>query len=173
MATIVNITATFCVKGPVKIPHTAKYKYYLTKKSQDIMKFPGAIYKKYGHTFIIFESGKIVCVGGKNLDILETICKKVAKIIHGISRIYDFEIKNLVGCLSVSSFVDMDMTAESIKSKNIRICYDPELMAAIYAYTKHCLVIIFHTGKINFTGAKSENNIKEGWKVIEPCLKWR
>ena len=54
MATIVNITATFCVKGPVKIPHTAKYKYYLTKKSQDIMKFPGAIYKKYGHTFIIF-----------------------------------------------------------------------------------------------------------------------
>ena len=173
MASIVNITATFSIRGPIKLPKSVEFRYYLTKKSQNIVQFPGAIYKKFGHSFIIFKTGKIVCVGGKNINILETVCIKVARILHGISRIYNFEIKNIVGSLNLGQMIHLDSTAESIKAKDIRICYDPELMEAIYAYTKHCLVILFHTGKVIFTGVKKEDNIIIAWAEISHCLVWR
>ena len=104
MATIVNITATFEVRGLVRIPKTAVYKYYITKKSGNIREFPGAIYKKFAHTFIIFKSGKIVCVGGKNVITTKYACKKVAKIVNGLSTIYEFEIKNLVAKRNLKLF---------------------------------------------------------------------
>ena len=173
MATIVNITATFTVRGPVKIPKTAEYKYYFTKKSQDLIEFPGAIYKKFGHTFILYKSGKIICVGGKNVCVLEEICKKVAKIVNGLSRVYDFEIKNLVGTLNLDAFLDLFATAESIKSQNIRVCYDPELFAAIHVYTEKCLVILFHTGKVIFTGVKTTQQINEAWNLVKKYLVWK
>lgn len=173
MTTIVNITATFSVRGPVKIPKTAKYKYYFTKKSQDLIQFPGAIYKNFGHTFILYKSGKIICIGGKNLSVLEEICKKVAKIVNGLSRIYDFEVKNLVGVRSLNSFLDLHTTAESIKGTNIRICYDPELFAAIHVYTDKCLVILFHTGKVIFTGGKTTQQINEAWNLVKQYLVWK
>ena len=118
MANIVNVTATFTIRGPISIPNSAKYKYYVSKKSQKMIEFPGAVYKKFGHTFILYKSGKIICVGGKDIRIIEKICSKVAKIISGMSRIYDFKINNLVACLSLGNFLDLENTAESIKSKN-------------------------------------------------------
>lgn len=173
MANIVNITASFSVSGPVKIPKTAEYKYYLTKKGQDIRMFPGAIYKKFGHTFILFKSGKIICVGGRKLSDVEEVCIKVARIINGISRIYDFEIKNLVASRNLGCYLNLDSTAELIKSHNIRICFDPELIAALYVYTEKCLVILFHTGKIIFTGVQKQENIDKSWEIIKKFLIWK
>ena len=173
MANIVNVTATFTIRGPISIPNSAKYKYYLSKKSQKMIEFPGAVYKKFGHTFILYKSGKIICVGGKDIRIIEKICSKVAKIISGMSRIYDFKINNLVACLSLGNFLDLENTAESIKSKKIRICYDPELFASLLIYTKKCLVIVFHTGKVIFTGVKTQNHIFEAWNIVKHHLIWK
>ena len=173
MAKIVNITATFIVRGNLKIPETAQYSYYLSKKSEKILEFPGAIYKKFGHTFLIFKSGKIVCVGGKKLNHLERICRKVAKTLIGMSRIYDFEIKNLVGSLTLGCSVDLELTAETIKSRKIRICYDPELFASLLIYTEKCLVILFHTGKVIFTGTRSYDNINEAWELVKHHIVWK
>ena len=147
MATVVNITATFTLKGLVKIPENAEYKYYSTKKSGNIVKFSGAIYKNFGHTFILYNSGKVIWVGGRKLDILESVCMKVAKIVIGHSRIYNFEIKNFVGCLSLPNFLDLTSIADFIKRQNVRIAYDPELFAALLIYTENCLVLLVHTGR--------------------------
>ena len=173
MANIVNITATFTLKGPVKIPEKAEYKHYMTKKSGNIVRFPGAIYKNFGHTFILYKSGKVICVGGRKLDILESICKKVAKIVIGHSRIYDFEIKNFVGCLSLPNFLDLNSTAELIKRQNVRIAYDPELFAALLIYTENCLVLLFHTGKVIFTGVREIQNIEKSWEFVSNHLIWK
>lgn len=173
MANIVNITATFTIRGPILMPKSAKYKYYLSKKSQKMIEFPGAIYKKFGHTFILYKSGKVVCVGGKKIDILQNICTKIAKILCGLSRIYDFKIKNLVACRSLGNFLDLNLTAESIKSKKIRICYDPELFASLLVYTENCLVMLFHTGKVIFTGAQTEKDINEAWELTKHQLIWK
>ena len=175
MANIVNITATFKVRGPMKIPETAEYKYYMTKKSKDIIEFPGAIYNKFGHTFILYNTGKIIWLRrGKDINILEHVCTKVAKIVNGMSRIYDFEIKNLVGCMSLSKFLDLDSSAESIKSMNkMRIVYDPELFAALLIYTENCLIILFHSGKVIFTGVTNQSNINQAWNLIKEYLIWK
>ena len=173
MANIVNITATFSIEGPMKIPNSAKFKYYMTKKSKNMIEFPGAIYKKYGHTFILFKTGKIICIGGKEIEVLENICTKVAKIINDSGKIYNFEIRNLVSSLNTGTFLDLDSSAESIKSKKFRICYDPELFAALLIYTENCLVILFHTGKVIFTGVKTQENIYKAWETIKHHLIWK
>ena len=174
MTNIVNITATFSIRGPMKIPKSAEYKYYMTKKSGDIIEFPGAIYKKFDHTFIIlYKTGKIICVGGKDINILEHVCIKVAKIVNGSSRIYNFEVKNLVSCLSTGTFLDLDTSAESIKTKKFRVSYDPELFSALLIHTDNCLVILFHTGKVIFTGVKTENHIFEAWNIVKHHLIWK
>ena len=173
MANIVNITATFTVRGPISIPKTAKYKYYLSKKSQKMIEFPGAVYKQFGLTFILFKSGKVVCVGGKEIDSLKNKCTKIARILCGSSRIYDFEVKNLVACRSLGNYLDLENTAESIKTMKIRICYDPELFASLLIYTEKCLVILFHTGKVIFTGAQTEKDIIKAWEIIKHQLIWK
>ena len=31
------------------------------------------VYKKFGHTFILYKTGKIICVGGKDIGIIENL----------------------------------------------------------------------------------------------------
>ena len=63
---------------------------------------------------------------------------------------------------------------EGLASEHYKFCrYDPELFPGlIYRLTKPKLVmLIFNSGKIVFTGAKTREHLLEAFNLIEPVLR--
>ena len=60
-------------------PHLDPY-----KASYELEQFPGLIYKDWDTAFILFNSGKIVIVGSKSMEMAETSLKKFKKVINNI-----------------------------------------------------------------------------------------
>jgi len=68
----------------------------------------------------------------------------------------------------------MPIGLEGLANEHYKFCrYDPELFPGlIYRLTKPKLVmLIFNSGKIVFTGAKTREHLHEAFNLIEPVLR--
>ncbi|MGB9675211.1 MAG: TATA-box-binding protein [Candidatus Nanoarchaeia archaeon] len=138
--------------------------------------FPGLILKLDSPraNALLFSSGKIICTGTRNLKeakaAIDAIVKKVESIGLKVKGTPDIEVQNMVASGSVGGILNLNEII--MKFENTE--YDPEQFPGlVYKLpNSHITFLLFGTGKIVITGAKSEKEIKEiVWVLRDQLLK--
>lgn len=123
-------------------------------------------------TALIFSSGKMVCTGAKSEEDSKKAAKKYAKTIKNMGfdvKFTDFKVQNIVA----SADVGFAIRLESLSHKHVDFCqYEPEIFPGLIyrIYEPKVVVLIFVSGKIVLTGAKTREQIKEAYSNILPAL---
>lgn len=123
-------------------------------------------------TALVFSSGKMVCTGAKSTDDSFTAARKFARIIQKTgfpAKFTEFQVHNIVASYDVRFAIRLEGLANV---HNLFSSYEPELFPGlIYRMAKPKVVLlIFVSGKIVITGAKSLNDIKQGFSNILPIV---
>lgn len=124
-------------------------------------------------TALIFSSGKIVCTGARSEEDSRLASRKFAKIIQklgfGNARFKDFKVQNIVASCDVC----FPIRLEGLNYQHSLFCsYEPELFPGlIYRMKKPKVVLlIFVSGKVVLTGAKTRDEIYAVFEIIYPSL---
>lgn len=123
-------------------------------------------------TALIFGSGKMVCTGAKSEFDARTAARKYAKILQKLDfpvTFREFKIQNMVG----SCDVRFPIRLEGLASTHSHFCsYEPELFPGlIYRMADPKIVLlIFVSGKVVLTGAKTRDDIYRAFENIYPVL---
>jgi transcription initiation factor TFIID TATA-box-binding protein len=125
-------------------------------------------------TALIFRSGKMVITGAKSEEKSEQAAKQYAKMIKKVGtpdvKLQEFKIQNIVGSCGVNFAISLESlnTGHSTFST-----YEPELFPGlIYRMHKPKIVLlIFASGKIVLTGAKTREDIYSAFDNIFGVLK--
>lgn len=123
-------------------------------------------------TALIFSSGKMVCTGAKSEDASKKASKKYAKTIKNMGfevRFTDFKVQNIVA----SADVGFAIRLESLSHRHTDFCqYEPEIFPGLIyrIYQPKVVVLIFVSGKIVLTGAKTREQINDAYNCILPIL---
>ena len=124
-------------------------------------------------TALIFQSGKMVITGAKSEEKSENAAKMYAKMIRKVGfpqvKMQDFKIQNIVGSCDVKFPINLEglNTGHGTFST-----YEPELFPGLI-YRMHepkVVLLIFTSGKIVLTGAKTRENIHEAFNKIYMVL---
>jgi len=129
--------------------------------------FPGVIFKlkRPSTTFLIFESGKLVCVGARSEKEARTALRKlVRKLKEGGVVIVgepEIKIKNVVASASLGGSVDLLQLYESTREMRGRIMYEPEQFPGlIYRMdSPKAVFLIYSNGKVVCVGARKESDV--------------
>lgn len=128
----------------------------------------------------IHETGKITCKKATSeiqakLDCNEciNILKRLFKDSNGNSfHLIDFEIDNLCASCDIGYKVSLNKTKEECHNKGIRY-NDPDNFPGISLFfeSPKTTTIVFSSGKINFVGAKSEEDVQITFEKVKDLLK--
>ena len=165
---IVSFIDTKCKLDLLDITKKAKNTRYNKKR------FPALIMniKNPKSTALIFESGKIVCLGTKNQYDCKFACKKFAKIIKKLNypaQFTSFKIHNIVASCDVGFKIKLlNLKYDNFNCTN----YEPEIFPGLTfrIYENKVVILIFNSGKIIFVGAKNIDDIYSSYKKILPLL---
>ncbi|CAM9451722.1 unnamed protein product [Ascophyllum nodosum] len=131
-------------------------------------------------TALIFKTGKIVVTGAKSAAAVDYACSKFAAILRKLGAAgggthirfnakTDIKVQNMVATTDVGFPIRM----EGLQNKHSSfINYEPELFPGLIyrlAEPKICL-LIFVSGKVVLTGAKSAQQLEEAFKKMYPLL---
>jgi transcription initiation factor TFIID TATA-box-binding protein len=124
-------------------------------------------------TALIFTSGKMVCTGAKSEELSKDAAKKYAKAIKKVGNnpvnMHEFKIQNIVG----SCDVGFPISLEGLQNEHDKFStYEPEIFPGlIYRMIDPKIVLlVFASGKIVLTGAKTKENIQDAFNRIYPLL---
>jgi len=137
-------------------------------------RFPGLVFrlKKPKTATLIFTTGKMVCTGAKSSKEARRAVRKVVRelrkegfIIRGRPEI---TVQNMVSSADVLGKVDLEEATYVLDN----LMYEPEQFpGAVYRMAEPKVVIlIFSSGKIVITGAKSEEQVYEAVEKIRSIL---
>jgi transcription initiation factor TFIID TATA-box-binding protein len=125
-------------------------------------------------TALIFKSGKIVCTGTKSITESKLASRKFARIIQKLGykfdSLVDFKIQNLVASADIKSRINLDLLKLFCKNS----ChYEPELFPnLVYNMIEPKVVLLIYTsGKLVITGAKTIEEIHIAYNKMYPLLK--
>uniref|UniRef100_A0A7S3GIM2 TATA-box-binding protein n=1 Tax=Palpitomonas bilix TaxID=652834 RepID=A0A7S3GIM2_9EUKA len=126
-------------------------------------------------TALIFSSGKMVCTGAKTEENSRYAARKYANMINKLDMegvkitLSDFKIQNMVA----SCNVEFSIMLEKLAVDHSSFCvYEPEVFPGlVYKMNSPKIVLlIFVSGKIVLTGAKSRAQIYEAFEKIYDVL---
>mmetsp|Transcript_31856 Transcript_31856/g.71578 ORF Transcript_31856/g.71578 Transcript_31856/m.71578 type:complete len:217 (-) Transcript_31856:48-698(-) len=123
-------------------------------------------------TALIFVTGKMICTGAKSEEDARVASRKFVRIIQKIgfqASFRAFKVQNLVASCDVGFRVRL----ETIASVHHNYCtYEPEIFPGlVYRMLEiKVVVLVFHSGKLVLTGAKSKRDIDIAWNLIYPVL---
>ena len=123
-------------------------------------------------TALIFSSGKMVCTGSKDENLSKIAMRKFAWILQKLGNpvhFNKFQIQNIVGSCDTGLTIDLDL----IYQKHNKFCsYEPEIFPGLVyrMMDPKIVLLIFVSGKIVLTGAKTKADIESGFKKILPLL---
>jgi len=137
-------------------------------------RFPGLVFrlKKPKTATLIFTTGKMVCTGAKSSKEARKAVRKVVRelkdqgfIIRGKPEI---TVQNMVSSADVLGKIDLEEAAYVLDN----IMYEPEQFpGAVYRMAEPKVVIlIFSSGKLVVTGAKSEEHVYEAVDKMKTIL---
>ncbi len=137
--------------------------------------FPGLILKmdQPKASALLFSSGKIICTGTKSMreakNAIAVIVKKLEAIGLKVKGKPDIAIQNMVASGSVGGKLNLNEIV--FKFENTE--YEPEQFPGlVYKLpNSHITFLLFGTGNIVITGAKSEKEIIESVHVLRDQLK--
>jgi len=106
---------------------------------------------------LCFESGKIVCVGGKSIEEVRKAFQQLEEILTEeghFGLIGDFKIQNIVASFNYGQPIDLGKLKRSYSNK---AKYEPEFFPGLRykLATPSCSVVAFTSGKYYITGLKS------------------
>jgi len=136
--------------------------------------FPGLVFrlKKPKTATLIFGSGKMVCTGAKSEKLARSAVIKVVKelkangiVILGKPKIV---IQNMVSSANLHGKIDLETASDVMDN----VMYEPEQFPGlIYRMPEPKVVmLLFASGKIVITGAKTEEQVHEAAKKINALL---
>ena len=106
----------------------------------------------------VYANGKITVNGGRSvkqsMQILEVFAEKFRRVGYKI-EISDYKVVNIIATTDTKQFLRLeDLTYK------LGVMYHPELFSGLAVRLTNCTAVLFHSGKINFLGAKSELDIE-------------
>ena len=113
----------------------------------------------------IFSTGKIVCLGTKSETELHLAGHEIANILIklGYDAVFTgFTIHNMVGSCDVGFKIELETIVGGI--------YTPELFPALNYKLDNVTLLVFHSGKIIATVAKTKEEIEKTYDKIFPIL---
>ncbi len=137
--------------------------------------FPGLVYrmKKPKAAALIFGSGKIVCTGARSTRDVNKVFKKVIKVVEesgvDVPKKYKKQVENIVA----SAKLDGRLNLETIAFNLINSEYEPEQFPGLVYRMKDPKVafLLFGSGKIVITGARTKEDVEVAVKKISKKLK--
>ncbi|KAJ8484317.1 hypothetical protein OPV22_016802 [Ensete ventricosum] len=123
-------------------------------------------------TALMFASGQMVCTGAKSEQQSKLAARKFARIVQKLgfpAKFKDFKIQNMLS----SCDVKFPIRLEGLSLSHGAFCsYEPEIFPGlIYRMRQSKMVLlIFASGKIILTGAKSEDDTHAAFENIYPVL---
>jgi len=124
-------------------------------------------------TALVFGSGKMVVTGAKSEYFSKLAARKFARIIQNLgfpnAKFTDFRIQNIVGSTDVKFPVRLEGLASEHEDFS---SYEPELFPGlIYRMVQpSCVLLVFVSGKIVITRAKTRQQIYDAFEAIYPVL---
>eukprot|EP00729_Bicosta_minor_P008554 gene8553-13324_t len=123
-------------------------------------------------TALIFASGKMVCTGAKSEELAKTASRKFANIVRKLGfnvRFKQFNVQNIVG----SCDVKFPIRLERLRYEgDMFATYNPETFPGLTFQMPDpkCCLLIFASGKVVLTGAKTKADIMTAFENIFPLL---
>ena len=108
----------------------------------------------------IYSNGKMTVNGGRSVrDAFRLACRFATMVRQQgyLIRLTDFKVVNFVGCFDMQRRLPL----ESI-SKDLNVLYEPEIFSGLAIRLSTCTAVIFHSGKVNLLGARSEDELMAG-----------
>lgn len=127
--------------------------------------FPGIAYKSVDPTasFLIFASGKMNCVGAKNMEgareAIEKLTQKLKDSKVDINSDPEVKVQNMVASFDFGRQFDLEKIARAFRNTE----YEPEVFPGLVFRLEEpkVVVLLFVSGKGVCAGAKSEEDIEE------------
>jgi len=140
-------------------------------------RFPGIIYrvKEPKTATLLFRSGKIVCTGARSIEdiykAISIIVERLNKAGFKMNKKPDITIQNIVATYDLGTNLNLNTIALTLGFE--RIEYEPEQFPGlVYRMDEPKLVLlIFGSGKIVCTGARTTEDIEKSISIIEDELK--
>jgi len=128
-------------------------------------KFPGLIYKlKEPKTaMLLFTSGKLVCTGAKNIEMVNEavriVLKNIEKVGIKVAKDPEIKIQNIVATADMKKELNLNTIAITLGLEKVE--YEPEQFPGlVYRVEKpRVVMLLFGSGKIVCTGAKEIKDI--------------
>ncbi|BCU68342.1 TATA-box-binding protein [Sulfolobales archaeon HS-7] len=132
--------------------------------------FPGLIFRLENPkvTSLIFKSGKMVVTGAKSTDELITAVKRIIRTLKkygiNITGRPKIQIQNIVASANLHLIVNLDKAAYLLEN----IMYEPEQFPGLIyrMFDPRVVLLIFSSGKMVITGAKSEEEVVKAVRKI-------
>ena len=130
-------------------------------------RFPGVILRAKcpSVTFLIFESGKIICVGARSEREAEKALRKLIHRLEGEGILagggFEIQVKNIVASASLGGSVDLLRLYESMREMRGRVMYEPDQFPGlIYRMdSPKAVLLIYPNGRLVCVGARSEKDV--------------
>ena len=144
--------------------------FVLEKVDYRPQRFNGAIVKDNGCTLLVFWNGKINVVGAKMMEQAEAAVRRLCELMDQPVNIKEMQLVNLVASASLGKSLNLNKLTESLPTQ---VSYNPDLYPAAYyteSRSEKPKVLIFHTGKLVFTGFKSIEAVNELYTKLSLLL---
>lgn len=123
-------------------------------------------------TTLVFASGRVVITGAKSEDMARLAARRHARAIQKCgfnTRFRDFTPRNFVGSLACGFHIRLEGIVSEYDNWS---CYEPELFPGLVFKMINPAVkaLVFTTGKVVFTGAKTEAQVYHAFIYLYPIL---
>ena len=139
--------------------------------------FPGLVFRIADPktAALIFRSGKVVLTGAKSVAAVHTaigivVNELTAKGIAGLSGTPEIQVQNIVSTADLHSELNLNAVAIGLGLENVE--YEPEQFPGLIYRLKvpKVVVLLFGSGKLVVTGAKSKEDAMEAVDKIHAEL---
>ena len=136
--------------------------------------FPGLVFrlKRPKTATLIFSTGKMVCTGAKSEKLARRAVHKVVRELknNGIVILNKpkIVIQNMVASANLHSKIDLEIAADVLEN----VMYEPEQFPGLIYRMKNpkTVLLLFASGKVVCTGAKSEEMVYESVAKVYEVL---
>jgi len=117
-------------------------------------------------SLMVYGSGKVLCLGARSVKSAKRAIQKLVNLLRGhgifVKRPLNVEVHNVVAEADLQAEVDLERAARVLGPR--RAIYEPDQFPGLIYRPenhKHVRALIFHTGKIIVSGARSEEEARE------------
>jgi len=169
---IVNVVASVTLNQKINLLDILKV---FRNTEYNPKRFPGLVFrlKRPKTAILIFSTGKMVCTGAKSEKLARSAVHKVVRELKDKGIVIlnrpKIVIQNMVASANLHSKIDLETAADVLEN----VMYEPEQFPGLIYRMKDpkTVLLLFSSGKLVCTGAKSEAMVYESVAKVYEVLK--